>query len=316
MKEIGGYIELDTNHGKEYHDKAIAVNSGRHALEYIIIAKNIRKIYIPYFLCDSIRKMCKKCRCEYEFYNIDINFRPQQTKIKENEYIYIVNYYGQLRKNDIIQYVQQFRNVILDNAQAFFDYPVLNVDTIYTCRKFFGVADGGYVYTNKQITEELPIDISYERIHYILGRYEEGAEKHFLESTENNNAFENQPLKSMSKLTKNIMSGLDYEYIKKRRTENFAYLDKCFKDVNKLKLTIPKGAFMYPLYTDNGSDMRKYLIKNKIFVPTLWEDVFKDADERMIEYDLAKNIVPIPIDQRYDINDMKYIVNEVKKWHI
>lgn len=54
MKEIGGYIELDTYTGAMLHEKAIALNCGRGALEYLCEAKMIRKLYLPYFLCDSI----------------------------------------------------------------------------------------------------------------------------------------------------------------------------------------------------------------------------------------------------------------------
>lgn len=35
MKEIGGYIELDTYTGAMLHEKAIALNCGRGALEYL-----------------------------------------------------------------------------------------------------------------------------------------------------------------------------------------------------------------------------------------------------------------------------------------
>ena len=43
MKEIGGYIELDTYTGKEYHEDAVALNCGRNALIYLIRAKRIKK---------------------------------------------------------------------------------------------------------------------------------------------------------------------------------------------------------------------------------------------------------------------------------
>ena len=60
MKEIGGYIELDTYTGAMLHEKAIALNCGRGALEYLCEAKMIRKLYLPYFLCDSVPNLCKK----------------------------------------------------------------------------------------------------------------------------------------------------------------------------------------------------------------------------------------------------------------
>ena len=38
MKEIGGYIEFEYFHGKEYHENAIKLNCGRNCLAYLIEA--------------------------------------------------------------------------------------------------------------------------------------------------------------------------------------------------------------------------------------------------------------------------------------
>ena len=65
---------------------------------------------------------------------------------------------------------------------------------------------------------------------------------------------------------------------------------------------------MYPLYLVNGVDIRRKLQEHKIFIPTLWPAVFEICNEDELEYDMAKNILPIPIDQRYSISDMEYIV--------
>lgn len=314
-KEIGGYIELDDINGEEYHNKAIALNSGRHCLEYLIKAKHIEKIYIPYFLCSSIKEVCEKCNCKYEYYHIDENFNIQFDKsLFKNEYIYIVNYYGQLQEKAKIQYENKYKNIIIDNAQAFFDKPMENIDTLYTCRKFFGVADGGYLYTDVYLKDTISIDKSYERIKYILGRYEIDAKTFYKDSADNNDNFINEELKYMSKLTHNLLKRIDYNKVAKKRSENFKYLYNEFLDINKLKLCVPYGAFMYPLYIENGRELKKFLIENKIFVPTLWNDVYEITDENSIERKLTDNIVPLPCDQRYDINDMKIIINKVRRW--
>ena len=66
---------------------------------------------------------------------------------------------------------------------------------------------------------------------------------------------------------------------------------------------------MYPLYVENGRELKKKLIENKIFVPTLWGDVFDVASPNSVAWDYAENIVPLPCDQRYGIEEMDYIVN-------
>ena len=63
MREYGGYIEFEYYHGEEYHQHAIALNSGRHCVEYLIYSKHISKIYMPYFMCDSVSSLCEKIGC-------------------------------------------------------------------------------------------------------------------------------------------------------------------------------------------------------------------------------------------------------------
>ena len=129
----------------------------------------------------------------------------------------------------------------------------------------------------------------------------------------NNDFFTDEPIKKMSRLTENLLHGIDYEFVKKRRTENFRYLHEQFKEINQLSLTVPDGAFMYPLYVDNGEIIRKKLQQERIYIPTLWPDVFEICDVGELEYDMAKNILPIPVDQRYGIEDMDYLLEEVYK---
>ena len=53
MREIGGYIELETFRGRMLHEEATKLNCGRNALAYLCEAKKIEKLYLPYFLCSS-----------------------------------------------------------------------------------------------------------------------------------------------------------------------------------------------------------------------------------------------------------------------
>lgn len=312
MKEFGGYIEFEHNNGNEYYSDLINLNCGRNCLAYILKAKAIRKIYLPYFLCNSVDDVCKKYNVKIEYYNIGQDFLPEfNKKVSDNEALYIVNFYGQIYDKEIKQYKEKYKNIIVDNAQAFFNKPIDNIDTIYTCRKYFGVPDGAYLKTDKKLEEELETDVSYQRMNFLLGRYEQGAEKFYSEYVDNNKLFKNEPIKYMSKLTHNLLRSIDYQFIIKRRTENFEFLNSKFKKYNKLNLSVPKGAFMYPLYIENGSEIKKELIKKKIFIPTLWPDVFDKTDECAMEYDMAKNILPVPIDQRYNEEDMNYIATNI-----
>lgn len=312
MKEIGGYIELDSYHLPMIHDGAIALNCGRNALAYLLRARKIKKLWIPKYICDSVIKLCERESVKYTFYHIGVDFRlSDDIELRDNEWLYFVNYYSQFDNNQISEVVQKYSRVIVDNAQSYFQEPLPHVDTLYTCRKWFGVPDGAFLYTDALLEEDLPQDVSFERMNYLLGRYERTASEYYSEYVANNKLFEIEPIKSISKLTWNLLHGIDYSTVLQIRTDNFTFLDKCFRRINKLKLKTT--AFMYPLMIDNGSELRKKLQMEKIYIPTLWPAVFDITISEDSEYKMAKNILPLPIDQRYTVDDMRYLVKRIQE---
>lgn len=309
--EIGGFIEFPSYEGELYHENAIALNSARNCLAYLIETRDIKKIALPKFLCESVTDVCNKNNVEIHYYSIGKDFLPIEYKYNENEWLYLVNYYGQISNNQIEGFKKKYKNLIIDNVQSYFQMPIQHVDTIYTCRKYFGVPDGAFLYTDFLIKRELEYDKSSRRMIHLLGRFEESANKYYSNYTENEELFTHLPLLKMSKLTDNLLRSLDYEWIKKVRNQNFSFLHNEFSDLNKLDLKIPNAPFMYPLYLSNGFEVRKKLQKKEIYIPTLWADVFALCQESDLEYDMAKNILPLPCDQRYSLCDMKYIVAQI-----
>jgi hypothetical protein len=314
MKEIGGYFGLEQLVSNEYYKDLIPLNNGRNALLYLLKVRGINKIYIPYYLCNSVSDMCSRNGYKFEYYNTDDEFMPVFNRdLANKEYLYIVNYYGQLTKRKVLDLKRQYVQIILGNIQAFFQKPVAGIDTIYSCRKFFGVPDGGYLSTDTRPNEELEIDVSKDRMTHILGRYEGSASDYYSYFQNNDTSFKIEPLKYMSKLTHNILGAIDYERARRIRNENYAYLESELGGKNKLNLITPGGAFAYPFYVENGIEIRKALAQKKIYIPILWPNVLTDKPEGSIEHDYAKNILPLPCDQRYSIDDMKCVVEEMRK---
>lgn len=310
-KEIGGYIELDSYRMPMFHAEGIKLNSGRGCLWYLLKVRNIKKIAIPRYCCDSVRDACIRVGVKFRYFEIDDNFLPKSITLEENEWLYIVNYYGQLADIQLKRVCEHYKRVIVDNAQAYFNQPMENIDTLYTCRKFFGVSDGGILYTNKVLKESIPVDESWSRMTFLMGRYERTASEFYSQYKDNNDIFKNEGIKQMSKLTTNLLHGIDYSFVEKRRKENFVFLHNKFRNINRLKLIIPNGPFAYPLLVENGAEIRNKLIKAKIYVPCLWPNVKAEVAKYSLEYNFAENILPLPIDQRYDLKDMDYLSEKV-----
>ena len=308
MREIGGYIELDRYNNELLHKKAIALNCGRNCLAYLIETKNIKTIWLPYFLCDSVRNVCVKYGVVARYYHVGTDWTIQDIALQQDEYLYVVNFYGQLSREYLASLKEKYERVIVDNSQAYFEMPVDGLDTLYTCRKYFGVSDGAFLYTDEVLERELPIDESFERIRYVLGRFERTAQDFYKESVENNKIFADEPIKYMSKLTRNLLCGIDFERVRKTRTENFSYLNEKLAHINKITVKNVEGAFMYPLMIDNAQELKKRLLENKIYIPTLWPNILDDLPKDWLEYKLANEILSLPVDQRYGKDEMEHIV--------
>lgn len=311
MKEIGGYLEFAELKGQAYYENAIALNTARNALVYLVRAKNIKKMYLPYYLCDSVSKVCDREKIEYEFYHTE-GFLPTFDKdLDEGEYLYLVNHFGQLKECVVDEYKSRYKNVILDNVQAFFTKPRKGVDTIYSCRKFFGVSDGAYLCSDcKRL--DITTDSSRERLTHLLGRYEGSASEYYREFQKNDEKFEYLELAEMSRFTRNILKAIDYDVIIKQRENNWDFLDKKFKNINKISPNKPCGPYMYPLRVENGESIRKALAESKIYIPTLWPNVFQ-FDGCLDEKNFVKNVLALPIDQRYNEADMQIIVDKISE---
>lgn len=312
MKEIGGYIEFEHFHGMMLHEDGIKLDSGRSCLAYLIQLKNIQKILLPSFLCDAVFDLCKNYKVQLRFYQVDENFQPTCISPDDNEYLYLVNYYGQLQNEKIINFRDKFKHIIVDNTQAYFNDPIPCVDTIYTCRKFFGVPDGGILYSDRELVMNIEQSVSWNHMEYILGRFECSAADFYSQSVENNNRLTGVPIRRMSKLTENLLHGIDYEFIKSTRNDNYNYLSERLGSKNLLKLNHVIGPFAYPFMVENGKILRKKLIEKKIYVPILWPNVENAKTASEMDRYLAKNILPLPCDQRYAESDMQTICDLIE----
>lgn len=311
MKEIGGYFPLEELVKKEFYPALIPLNSGRNAFLFLLRTLNYRKAYLPFYLCDSIAQTCRNEGVEIEFYNIGKNMLPILAKqLQDREVLLVVNYYGQLTDEMVKKLKNKYKNIILDNTQAFFQRPIKGVDTIYSCRKFFGVPDGAYLAT-ASVGEALLPDKSKDRMLALLGRFEGAASTYYEAFKTAEASIDDMPLMAMSKLTNNLLGAVDYERVRKKRIANFNSLQNGLKKYNKISVSTPDGPFAYPFYSENGMQVRKKLAKKNIFIPTLWPNVVKSMSEDTIEFKYASNILPLPCDQRYEHEDMESLISHV-----
>ena len=86
MREIGGYIELETFRNKMLYEEAVHLNSGRDCFLYLAQIFHIKTLWLPFFLCDTLYNTCIKNAIEVKFYHIDKEFLPIDFFYDKNDY--------------------------------------------------------------------------------------------------------------------------------------------------------------------------------------------------------------------------------------
>jgi len=315
-KEIGGYFQLElSNKGGFMHDDGVLLNSGRNALEYILRAKgDIRRLWIPYYTCDTVLEPLVKLNIPYFFYSIDEQLELRDLiELQQGEYILYTNYFG-VKDKYVYNLSEHYgRQLIVDNAQAFYSDVIKGISTLYSPRKFVGIPDGGIAYEDLPLKEQVrELDKSYCRCGHLLRRYDDSASDGYVDFRENSKQLVMQPIREMSLLTRALLSNIDFIQIRERRLENFAYLHDHLGSSNLLDLNIPFSCPMvYPYRVKEGADIRKELIANKIYVATYWSNVFSWCTSIAPEFRLADEILPLPVDQRYDSRDLDIILSVI-----
>lgn len=303
LNEIGGYFGLELS--KIWNSNiggTIALNTGRNALRYIIKAFSIKEIWMPYYTCPIVWSAAKDENCKINFYHVDKNLMPTII-FDDNSYVLYTNYFGICAKN-IKELAKKYKNLIVDNAQAFY-MPKYGIASFNSLRKFFGVPDGSFLMCDKTINEIFEEDKSYNRCSHLLKRIDISAEFGYQDFKHNDEFLANEDIKFMSKLTKALINSIDVKKAKEIRLKNFKLLSSTLSQNNLLNiiLDIDDIPLCYPYMTEDFT-LREKLIQNKIYIPTYWEEQPKE----FYEFKLRNNILPLPIDQRYGKNEMQKIL--------
>ncbi|MDD5929239.1 MAG: hypothetical protein PUC37_05475 [Spirochaetales bacterium] len=237
-KEYGGFLPLELNlssrNPKGYYDKynLLAFNTVKAAIPLIKDDIKSEIIYVPYYLCPNVISELKKNFSKVHFYNINNDLLPVLDNL-EGKNIYIVNYFGIMDKK-IKRYVYTNKKItfIIDNAHSFYCKPIIrsNVYNLYSCKKFFGVPDGGYLISSKINNSPYKTSFSSPISNYLIKSLEEGTNSCYNEKKEVDK-FLNSNYTGLSVFSKKILEMIDYKKIKRIRHRNFKIYQKAFKKI-------------------------------------------------------------------------------------
>lgn len=320
MKEFGSYFGIELQYGKEFFTEGdyniYRANCARSAIVIALRNESIKKVYLPYYNCEYVEDFLEKEGIEKVHYSLNSRLLPNVESIEDGTCILIINYWGLQKQKEIETECKRFKNVIIDNSQAFFSDPIerQGIYNVYSPRKFFGVSDGAYLIwkgDNYIDDDRYDSDSSWRRAHYLLKTVEVGtndAYEDYLKSEEELNI----KVMNMSPLTMRILSSIDYSRLREIRQNNLREINRLLGDINELPLEIVDAPLMcYPFYVEFDG-LRQSLVEKHIYVSQWWKHVLDKVSYDSIEWKLSKWLCPLPIDHRYDQNDMRTIASIVR----
>lgn len=314
MKHIGGFFELELPRSAEtWHPRAIALSTGRACLAAILQHLRPRRIHMPFYACDAAFAPAREAGVPISFYALDACLRPADLpEPKQGELLLAVNYFG-LNGDLMRRLAERFgRNFIADNSQAFFEKRYAGAWSFNSARKFFGVPDGAYLYAPEAM-DIVPHPETQVEMRHLVNRLIGRQQVAYRLAAQHERTIDCS-IRAMSRVSQQLLSGVDYRAAQKRRRQNYQALDALLGHRNGLRMPLPRSStpYCYPLLLRKPIDKAE-LARRRLYIPTLWREVIDSRAKRFaLERDFARRLIPLPIDHRYTVADMQDMVQRLR----
>lgn len=312
MRSIGGYLELDPGNGSSWHTDATAFDLGRHALEAILRARGYSRLHAPRYTCDVLGAAINRSGVELLLYEVDDRLEPllPMAALQEGDALLCTNYCG-LKEDMVDRLARTHKNLIVDNAQAFYAPLPAGADGFVSCRKFFGVADGAYAICDAIKSPPAATASTAERYAHLFTALEQGIESGFPLSQAHERRLDEAPVRCMSRFTRALLSRVDHELVIAARRRNRDRLHAALGATNQLPID-PAAASVpmaYP-YLSGAPGLRDRLLAARIYVPRYWPATLAPLSATDGGRLFSEQVLFLPVDQRYGDEDMDRMIAE------
>lgn len=333
---IGGEFEIDLSlqgDGFILQSDTHYYASGRTALYQILrsLTSHHCKIWLPDWLCHSMVDAVVKAGFEYCFYELDDQFKAtlnalNQVSFSDEGVVLMVNYFGLQDLTETSKAIKEaFPNsvVIEDDVQAYWVFAEKEnpyADYRFTSlRKSFAVPDGGLVRTKRPMPtvkgKNSFSSLKLKAGQMKLNRSQEGIrDEDYLALFEEGEILIDDNYDSiMTDTSKRLYVGVDMCQAKQQRQANAAFIIKGLQEFG-IKPLIPLSddavPLFVPIYLENRDEVRRRMFQHEVFCPVHWP---LEGMKVKCGTEMASHEISLIVDQRYDLSDMKVILNLLNK---
>lgn len=341
-KNVGTPMQFNCN-GSDH----VWLSTGRSAIKFVINTiesrnSSLKKVAVlPSFTCDTVFEPFLKAGYEVYYYPVEKDLATTsdviiKTAIERDASIVLFHRYfgfdtldGQVDKM-CVTLRGMGKYTIEDCTQCLYsDIPRAEADfTVGSIRKWTGTPDGGFavcregVFDNKPVNpdnalEQAKVKASYAKYRYLFEH--EGDKGEMLAMyREAEDILDNQnEIYAISDTSAKVQANLDRKELAFKRRENFELLSKSLKGQLQAVFSLSEREvpLYFPILVDDRAALQKHLVANAIYAPVVWP---KD-DNQPTQCEGAENsyqhLLCIPIDQRYDAEDMNRIIEVINTYY-
>lgn len=314
MKDIGGYFGLERlplGDGVRLSASDHHFASGRQALAHWLARKQVKRLYLPGWICPAVLEATHRTGVEAVPYHLGQDLQPRRLPAPApDRALLVLNICGlQEELPDLGEWPAH--QVIVDDTMDFFRSGRAAVASFNSWRKFLPVPDGATLYAAGLPGPGELVPLVGDDT-FLRRRAAEGAEAGHADFQAHEAAISDWPDAAPSQLARDTLARLDAAAIRQRRRVNYRRLHTVLGPRNDLRLPdLPPTAvpLAYP-FLPPRSGLHEKLWEQRIWVPRLWGE---DRRLRMSTWErrLAVDLLPLPVDHRWDETDMDRVTARV-----
>lgn len=346
IKEYGSEFSLSSNieYYKNVKQNDLLINSGyyttyfksgRDSLKYIANVVKGKRVLFPSIYCDSMLKPFLSLEYEIVFYEyLDFNkfdYNEIESQIINCDIFVFHNFFGiklfdegQIRllkeNNKNVIFVYDATHDFYFNKQYYYDYKVISI------RKWFSLPDGGVLYSKNKIYD-LEIDqyffnlrllaIKLKDDYFENGNIQTKLKYRKLLQQASSYLDNDTSVSRISDFSLDIINKINMNLILEKRTKNHGYLrnkilsEKNVNDAVKI-LSNAESTLYMPIFVKDRDLIQKKLANHFIYAPVIWPiPALIKMKSKIAEY-VSDQILCLPCDQRYNLEDMDYVFNVLR----
>ena len=324
------------------------LSTGRSAIKYVLKhtlehSNDINKVAIlPSYTCNTVIGPFLEMGFKVYGYDVDERLNTSSQKlvdaVKKNEasVLLIHRYFGFNTLPDfhncITEIKEQGVSIIEDCTQSLYSsYDRSDADYyVGSIRKWSGVPDGGFAVCKEgtfdlkptspdEDLEKSKIEASLLKYDYLFNTIGDKAEfKRMYREAED--ILDNQKgYYLISDTSRNIQANLNVDVVKKIRRSNYKVLADGLKDISDIKplyrdLPLEVTPLYFPLVCINRDCLQGYLADHNIYAPVVWPKADNCPKVSSVVDNLYNTLLCIPIDQRYDNDDMNRVLEVINNF--